>query len=97
MTPVLQLLRSHLRHSDVVPQHYIDELLNIKDRWLYIRTKEGVNKYKIRGTIFSGFWGTYSFNTIIVATQLCHLTNNTFESLRGVVSGDDSTVFVKES
>lgn len=68
MGPTIKILRRHLINSNVVPHHYIDDLLNIKDRWLYIRTKQGVNKYKIRGTIFSGFWGTYSFNTIIVAT-----------------------------
>lgn len=35
----------------------------------------------LHGTITSGLFGTYIFNTIIVATQNCYLTNATFATL----------------
>ena len=56
-----------------------------------------MSSYRVRGTIFSGFWGTYTFNTLIVATQNAHLTGQTLDTLRGLVSGDDSSIFINQN
>lgn len=97
MGPLIAILREKMEQSTLYDPTAIKLLLNIKDHHLYIKSKSGISRYTIRGTIFSGFWGTYLFNTIIVATQCCHMTSSDFDSFRGLVSGDDSSFFLEES
>lgn len=70
MTPIIKILRKKMEDGGFYSKEAIDALLNLKDRVMVIKNRKRNirNTYKIRGTIFSGFWGTYLFNTIIVAT-----------------------------
>lgn len=70
MGPLLRILRKKLLRDDsIFSKEAVNALLNIGDRTLMMRDKDGKsNRYIIKGTIFSGFWGTYLFNTMIIAT-----------------------------
>jgi len=98
MGPILKIIRRKMEQSGLFTNNAIEDLLNIKDRTLQVRSKiHGMSSYRVRGTIFSGFWGTYTFNTLIVATQNAHLTGLTLDTLRGLVSGDDSSIFIDQN
>jgi hypothetical protein len=89
MGPILAILKQKATEGGYYSDVAIRDLTNLKDRHMIIESKARrfvgdpstgyrqtpykSSRYKIRGTIFSGFWGTYIFNTIMVATMWCSM------------------------
>lgn len=74
----------------------MDALFDNKSIKLDIRYKKKLyESYEIQGIMPSGRWDTYLANTLIMLVQWCTALDKTIDTFQGLISGDDSSMFVE--